>query len=222
MLWSEIHGGKIITYLMNVSGWHIVSFLVVFFIIVTAFTFKRKRRVIYYSIFTTGFAGMSFVLAVILAYQALYGYIYEMIGILTATFMIGMWAGTRITKRTERSLTILFSLELFTVALALTAPFFFRGELLFYGIVLLAGLCTGGQFTAANLSMGSPDTAGKLYGLDLIGSCIGSFIPAIILIPLFGVTRTLLLIAVMKAVSAVLILSVRMGTGMTGHPTGGK
>jgi len=222
MLWSEIHGGKAITYLMNVSGWHIVSFLAVFFITVTVFTFKRKRRVIYYSIFTTGFSGMSFVLAVILAYQALYGYIYEMIGILTATFMVGMWAGTRITKRTERSLTILFSLELFTVALALTAPFFFRGELFFYGIALLAGLCTGGQFTTANLSMGSPDTAGKLYGLDLIGSCIGSFIPAIILIPLFGVTWTLLLIAVMKAVSAVLILSVRMGTGMTEYPTGGK
>jgi len=222
MLWSEIHGGKIITYLMNVSGWHIVFFLVVFFIAVTAFAFKRKRRVIYYSIFTTGFSGMSFVLAVILAYQALYGYIYEMIGILTATFMVGMWAGTRITKRTERSLTILLSLEFLTVMLALTAPFFFRGELFFYGIVLLAGLCTGGQFTTANLSMGSSDTAGKLYGLDLIGSCIGSFIPAIILIPLFGVSHTLLLIAAMKAVSAVLILSLKIGTGMKAQYTGGK
>jgi spermidine synthase len=222
MVWSEIHGGKVITYLMKISRWHIVSFLVVFFITIPALTFKRKRRVLYYSIFTTGFAGMSFVLAVILAYQALYGYIYEMIGILTATFMVGMWAGTRITKRTERSLNILFYLELFTVALALTAPLFFRGELLFYGIVFLAGICTGGQFTTANLSMDSPDTAGKLYGLDLIGSCIGSFIPAIILIPLFGVSKTLLLIAVMKAVSAVLILSVRTGTGMTEHTTGGK
>jgi spermidine synthase len=220
MLWSEIHGGKIITHLMNVSGLHIVAFLGVFFITVTAATFRRRRRVIYYSIFTTGFSGMSFVLAVLLAYQALYGYIYEMIGILTATFMVGMWAGTRITKQTERSLTILFSLELFTVALALTAPLFFKGELLFYVIVLLAGFCTGGQFTTATLSMDSPDTAGKLYGLDLIGSCIGSFIPAIILIPIFGVSLTLLLIAVMKAVSAVLILSIKMGTGMKAQHTG--
>jgi hypothetical protein len=136
--------------------------------------------------------------------------------------MVGMWAGTRITKRTERALNILFYLELFTIALALTAPLFFRGELLFYGIVLIAGLCTGGQFTTANLSMDSPDTAGKLYGLDLIGSCIGSFIPAIVLIPLFGVSQTLLVIALMKAVSAVLILSVRMGTGVTGLTTGRK
>jgi spermidine synthase len=222
MLWSEIHGGKAITYLMKVSRWHIVSFLVVFFITITSVTFRRRRRVLYYSIFTTGFSGMSFVLAVILAYQALYGYIYEMIGILTATFMVGMWAGTRITKRTERSLTILYYLELFTIVLALTAPLFFRAELLFYVLVLLAGICTGGQFTTTNLSMDSLDAAGKLYGLDLVGSCIGSFIPAIILIPLFGVSQTLLLIAVMKAVSAGLILSVMKGAGMTEHPTGGK
>lgn len=222
MLWAEIHGGKVITYLMKVSGWHIVSFLAVFFIIITSVTFKRKRRVLYYSIFTTGFSGMSFVLAAVLAYQALYGYIYEMIGILTATFMVGMWAGTRLTKQTERPLTILFSLELFTVALALTAPFFFGRELLFYGIVLLAGISAGGQFTTANFSMGSPDAAGKLYGLDLIGSCMGSFIPAIILIPLFGVSQTLLLIAVMKAVSAVLIASLKMGTGMKTQYAGGK
>jgi spermidine synthase len=205
MLWSEIHGGRIVKYLMNVSGWHIVSFLIGFFTIVTLVIYKRKRRVLYYSVFTTGFASMSFVLAVVLAYQALYGYIFEMIGILTALFMVGMWIGTIVTRRTERSLTVLLSLELLTVVLAITAPFFFRGELLFYGIVFLAGLFTGGQFTTANLSMDAPNTAGRLYGLDLIGSCIGSFIPAIILIPLFGVSQTLMLIAAMKAVSAVMI-----------------
>jgi spermidine synthase len=205
MLWSEIHGGRIVKYLMNVSGWHIVSFLIVFFTIVTLVIYKRKRRVLYYSVFTTGFASMSFVLAVVLAYQALYGYIFEMIGILTALFMVGMWIGTIVTRRTERSLTVLLSLELLTVFLAITAPFFFRGELLFYGIVFLAGLFTGGQFTTANLSMDAPNTAGRLYGLDLIGSCIGSFIPAIILIPLFGVSQTLMLIAAMKVVSAVMI-----------------
>jgi len=212
MLWSEIHGGKIITYLMKIREWHILFFLICLFFLIIFLTYKRRRRVLYYSVFTTGFASMSFMLAVVLAYQALYGYIFEMIGMLTALFMVGMWIGTRIKKRTEKSLTILFYLELFTVTLALTAPFFFKGELLFYGIVFLAGLFTGGQFTTANLSMDAPDTAGRLYGIDLIGSCIGAFVPALILIPLFGVTQTLLLIALMKIVSAAMILSLRMGT----------
>jgi len=212
ILWSEIHGGKAIKYLIQVREWHILSFLTCFFVLIIFLTYKKKRRVLYYSIFTTGFASMSFVLAVVLAYQALYGYIFEMIGILTALFMVGTWIGTRITKRKERSLTILFYLELVTVTLALTAPLFFRGELLFYGIVFIAGLFTGGQFTTVSLSMDAPGAAGRLYGLDLIGSCIGSFVPALILIPLFGVTQTLLLIALMKIVSATMILSVRKGT----------
>ena len=212
MLWSEMHGGKIITCLIKIREWHILFFLISLLLLVIVFTYKRKRRVLYYSIFTTGFASMSFVLAVVLAYQALYGYIFEMIGMLTALFMVGMWIGTRITRRTEKSLTVLFYLELFSVTLALTAPFFFKGELLFYGIVFLAGLFTGGQFTTANLSIDAPDTAGRLYGIDLVGSCIGSFVPALILIPLLGVTQTLLLIALMKEVSAAMILSIRKGT----------
>lgn len=205
MLWSEIHGGKIIKHLMNISEWHIASFLIFFFIVITSITYKRKRQVLYYSIFTTGFSGMSFVLAVVLAYQALYGYIYEMIGLLTAMFMIGLWIGTGVTKRTERSLTILFFLEILTAALALSAPFFFKDAFLFYGIVFLSGTFAGGQFTTANLAMDAPDTAGMLYGFDLVGSCIGSFVPAIILIPLFGVSITLMLIAAMKTLSAAMI-----------------
>ena len=118
----------------------------------------------------------------------------------------------RITGRKEKSLTVLFYLELFTVTLALAAPFFFKAQLFFYGVIFLAGLFTGGQFTSANLSIDAPDTAGRLYGIDLIGSCIGAFVPALILIPLFGIIYTLLLIALMKIVSAAMILSVRKGT----------
>lgn len=211
MFWSEIHGGKIIKYLMKISIWHVIAFLIVLSIMIASLTYKRKRRILYYSIFTTGFSGMSFVLVVILAYQAVYGYIFEMIGILTALFMVGLWIGTLMTKRTEKALTILFYLELFTVALALTALLFFKGELLFYGIVFLSGLFTGGQFNTANLAMDAPDTAGKLYGFDLVGSYIGSFVPAIIVIPLFGVFQALLVIAFLKTVSAVMILGLRKG-----------
>lgn len=212
MLWSEIHGGKFIRHLMKINVWHVLALLLILFIVVTLLTYKRKRQVLYYSIFSTGFSGMSFVIAVVLAYQAAYGYIFEMIGILTALFMVGMWIGTMVTKRTERSLTILYSLELFTVALALSAPLFFREELLFYGIVFIAGLFIGGQFNTANLAMDAPGDAGRLYGFDLVGSCIGSFIPAIIIIPIFGVLQTLLIIAFMKIVSAIMILSVRKVT----------
>jgi predicted membrane-bound spermidine synthase len=59
--------------------------------------------------------------------------------------------------------------------------------------------------------MNKPEIAGKLYGLDLIGSVLGAFIPAIIFIPLFGIPNTLFLVAGIKAVSAVMILSLGIG-----------
>lgn len=207
MLWSEIHGGKVLKYLLDVRGWHIISISVFLLLAISFLISKRKRRVIYYSIFTTGFSSMSFTLAVILSYQAIYGYVYEMIGILSATFMIGLWTGTVITKHTERALRMLFYLEVTTTILALTAPVFFRAEPLFYLLILLSGAITGGQFSTANLSIGEPEAAGRLYGLDLIGSFLGAFIPSIIFIPLFGVSNTLLFIAGIKAISAAMILS---------------
>ncbi len=207
MLWSEVQGDKAFKYLLKVKEWHIISISVITLITISFFIFRRKRRAIFYSIFTTGFSGMSFTLSVILAYQARYGYIYEMIGILSATFMIGLWGGTILTRHFKRPLKVLFYLELMTITLALISPLFFKAEPLFYLLILLSGTITGGQFSTANLSIGEPDAAGRLYGIDLIGSFLGAFIPSIIFIPLFGVSNALLFVAGIKAVSAGMILS---------------
>jgi hypothetical protein len=130
-----------------------------------------------------------------------------MIGILSATFMIGLWGGTILTRHFKRPLKVLFYLELMTITLALISPLFFKAEPLFYLLILLSGTITGGQFSTVNLSIGEPDAAGRLYGIDLIGSFLGAFIPSIIFIPLFGVSNALLVVAGIKAVSAGMILS---------------
>ncbi|TAL78415.1 MAG: hypothetical protein EPN88_02150 [Bacteroidetes bacterium] len=208
MLWSEVQGDKAFKYLLKVKEWHIISISVITLITISFFIFRRKRRVIYYSIFTTGFSGMSFVIAILLVYQAIYGYIYEMIGVLSATFMIGLWGGTILTRHSKRPLKVLFYLELMTITLALISPLFFKEEPLFYLLILLSGTITGGQFSTANLSIGEPDAAGRLYGIDLIGSFLGAFIPSIIFIPLFGVSNALLFVAGIKAVSAGMIYSI--------------
>ncbi len=207
MLWAEIHGGRALRYLLEVKGLHIVSISVVILAGISFLTFRRRRRVVYLSIFTTGFSSMSLMLAVILAYQASYGYVYEMIGMLTATFMIGLWLGAYLLRPTKQALQALFYLELMTITLALISSLFFRAEPFFYVLILLLGLITGRQFSTANLCLDEPEVAGKLYGIDLIGSFLGAFIPSIILIPLFGISHTLLFIVGTKAVSAAMILS---------------
>jgi hypothetical protein len=132
-----------------------------------------------------------------------------MIGILTATFMVGLFAGAYLPRHTRKALQLLFYLELMTIVFAFTAPIFFRAEMLFYVLNFLLGVITGRQFSTANLCLHEPEAAGKLYGIDLIGSFLGAFIPSIVLIPLFGITQTLLFIVGMKIVSAIMILSVR-------------
>jgi len=208
MLWAEIHGGKILHYLLEIKGWNVILFSGILLVFISFIVFRKKKRVIYFSIFTTGFSGMSFVLAVILAYQSIYGYVYEMIGILSATFMIGLWIGTIITRNTTMPLRILFSLEVITILLAIISPLFFKAELLFYVLVFISGAIIGGQFSTANLSMDEPEAGGKLYAMDLVGSFLGALIPSLVIIPLFGVSNALLLIAFIKTFSAAMILSI--------------
>jgi spermidine synthase len=209
MLWSEVHGGRALRYLFEVKELHVVLIALAILLFVLLSTFRQKRRVIYFSIFTTGFSSMAFMLVIIFAYQASYGYVYEMIGMLTATFMVGIFAGAYLSGYIKRALQTLFYLELMTITLALISSMFFRAEPLFYVLILLLGLITGRQFSVANLCLDEPGVAGKLYGIDLIGSFLGAFVPSIVLIPLFGSLHTLLFVAGMKAFSAVMILSIK-------------
>ncbi len=208
MLWSEAHGGRGLFILLKIRGWHII--LAVLFILLSSsfFIFRKKYTVVCCSIFTTGFSGMTFMLTALLAYQAIYGYIYEMLGILSAAFMIGLWSGAVLTRYMKNTFKTLFYLELFTITLAVVSPLFFRAEPLFYVFICLSGIITGSQFGAANAAWGDNEAAGKLYGIDLAGSFAGALLSAIIVIPLFGVYNALLLIALLKTFSAFMIVSI--------------
>lgn len=206
ILWSEIHGGGALRYLPKVREWYIFPLLMLLMMVVFPFVLRRKNRVISFCIFTTGFSGMALIITVILAYQSLYGYVYEKIGILSATFMIGLFTGANVLKPPKRLLRNIFFLEILSICLAITSFMFFKAEILFYVLSLLLGVIAGRQFNSANLFISEKNTAGKLYGLDLIGSVLGAFIPSIIFIPLFGIPNTLFLIAGIKTVSAVAIL----------------
>jgi len=191
ILWSEVHGGSILKHLLKLREWHIISLLLSIVIIVTPLIFRKSKRAISFCILTTGFSGMAFIIAVILAYQSLYGYVYEKIGILSATFMIGLWIGSYILRPPERLLKNILSLEILSIGLAITSSLFFKAEILFYVLNFLLGIIAGREFNIANILWGETGVAGKLYGLDLTGAVLGAFIPAIILIPLFGIVNTL-------------------------------
>lgn len=75
--------------------WFIVPLgvLILIFIIWPGLTKRLSRISIPVVILTTGLAGMMFNLTLIFAFQVLYGYIYQKIGLMIASFMLGLAAG---------------------------------------------------------------------------------------------------------------------------------
>ena len=209
MLWAEIHGGKALHQLLHMKGWHVFTAIIISVLLSIPFLFGRRKGIVAFSVFTTGFSGMSFMLTAILAYQSLHGYVYEMIGILSASFMIGLWAGTGVTRSLRKPLVILFLLDMLIILLAALSVLFFREELITFLVVFGAGLTCGAQFSTANLSIGESTVGGRLYAFDLFGSFIGALTSSLLVIPLFGLTSALLLVSVIKASSAIMILSLR-------------
>lgn len=208
MLWAEIHEGRWLNLVLGLGEYEVSALIGVVLILLTLF-FIKKKGTVFYTLFTTGYFTMAFSLIVILAYQAYSGYIYEMIGLLTGTFMLGGAAGAYFMRNVQKPLKWLKIFDILTIILMFSAIMFMKKEMTFYLFILSAGLLGGGQFATANLSLrekGSERIAGKLYAIDLAGSFLGSFLTAIFMVPLAGIQNTILFLIFMKTLSLVLLL----------------
>jgi len=207
MLWAEVHGGVLNT-VLSFSGTTMALIAMALFVL-AAFTVVRDRtRTLYYSMFTGGYAGMAIMLAIVLGYQAAYGYVYEMIGLLGALFMVGVAIGSYVMR--GGGLRRLLAIEAIAALLAVAAPMLFRAEAMFYLLSVAAGAITGYQFALVNHLTEEPEAAaGRLYSSDLMGSFAGAVLSAIILIPMLGIRGSLLFLAGVKTVSFVAVSLVR-------------
>jgi spermidine synthase len=191
-----------------------------------------SRHSITYSIFTTGLTGMIFNLAIIFAFQTLYGYLYHQIGLLIAIFMFGIASGSLlITKRLDRikkDSLLFLKTEMAIILFSILFPFVFLVPshnlenkvvyFILYGAVLimsfLSGMSIGLQFPLANkiyLSsfMGKGmlgETAGLLYAADLLGGFFGGLSGGILLLPILGLKETCFIMAMLKISSGILFL----------------
>ncbi|MCK4417740.1 MAG: methyltransferase [Candidatus Latescibacteria bacterium] len=179
---------------------------------------------------TTGFGGMAFNMVLILAFQSLYGYVYNIIALLTAAFMVGLSAGAllmlRIMKRNTPEKSLLRCFEMLILSFSLLLPLiliFCHAEiahpLVFRavpGVILIlsaiSGFLVGSEFPLANKmylrgkgKVGQ--VAGMLYGVDLFGSWLGALAVSVALVPVLGIFQTCLLVAAFKLFSFVLVVA---------------
>jgi spermidine synthase len=176
-----------------------------------------------------GFTLIGLEMLLLLAFQAIYGYVYQQLAIIIAGFMLGMalgswWAlrgagragGTRDARRlfylqllAGVSPLVLYALFEGLAAIENPATVFFSSQILFPVLGVSSGIFGGYQFAVATRiffsnSEGKEMGPGTLYALDLAGACVGAVVLSMYLVPVFGFRETAWLMAVVNLAPAVL------------------
>ncbi len=236
LFWNSLASPKLVQVFYTLKGIGLRYYLG--FLAILAFTlgFIRRHRQkwpnihLTFAIASTGFASMVFSTLLIFLFQVFYGYIYHKIGLLTATFMLGMAIGTFIILRgLQKKSPSLSQLVKIEIAIAILAGFIFIFASVFsrlpnsqiilsisqqviFVLIIVAGLLTGMEFPlATKLSDMSSQrisiTAGRIYAADLLGAFWGAILTAVIFFPILGVWGTLVLVLALKLSSLYLIYS---------------
>ena len=149
---------------------------------------KRPSAIAACSTAASGFTMIGSEMLILLAFEAMYGYVYQQLALVIGLFMAGIALGSfaALRRPAVRSLAALALVEtlIALLPLALCALFPLAGHFVFPLLALGAGLAGGFEFPiAARLFEGKP---GTLYALDLAGSCVAAVIFSTWLIPVFG------------------------------------
>ena len=181
-----------------------------------------------------GFTGISLELLIITAFQDIFGYVYQFIGLIIALFMAGLPLGAifagKILRR-ERGLlvatqlTVLTVLQLLLMVIALLIPFFFKlsapggtaAGLFLLGLVAVVGCLVGAMFPLSlNLTMvvnGETENIGRSAGVidaaDHLGAALGAVLSGAFLLPLLGLRSSGYVLASCCLIS-VLLLAVQL------------
>ncbi|MGD9496887.1 MAG: hypothetical protein AB7Y46_11345 [Armatimonadota bacterium] len=176
----------------------------------------------------SGFASMSLEVALLFAFQAFYGYVYQMVGVIIGAFMVGVaagsvWADRWVALRPPRAagralpviLALMAALSLATAA-ALPAIGATQGgrslTWLFPLLTALIGLAVGAVFPLATDAWDSAHAAraaAGLYAADLAGAAVGAVLAGAFLAPVLGLVDTCGLMGALLA-GAALLLAARL------------
>jgi spermidine synthase len=190
----------------------------------------RRRTSAGLCVAAMGFTTIGLEMLILLAFQAIYGYVYHQLAIVIAGFMVGMalgswWTlrqatiGGPVSRRDMRSLAALQALAALSplvlyLLFRLLAPIqstrglFLASQIVFPVLALCCGLLGGLQFPLASRiffsSQHKSNSPGTLYAMDLVGSCVAAAVFSVYLIPVFGFLKTAVLTAIVNLAPALL------------------
>lgn len=185
---------------------------------------------------TTGFTGIALEILLLFAFQNMYGYLYERMGVIVAVFMVGLALGGCITNRMIQKgrtswVPVLIILEGIIGCYALALPWIIHalssysitagaGLICFTGIT---GMLTGIEFPLVNkiFIQHRKDitiSAGVTNGADHAGAFLGAILTGVIFLPLLGMVKTCIILAALNFASMALIMLSRRFARKYGTP----
>jgi len=186
-----------------------------------------RRFALILVVFTTGLSTMALQIALLFSFQSIYGFIYEMIGLIVAIFMAGLATGTTITNRyvkdksnTDILAAVQLAIAVFAGIIALLLPWSAGLDsaaqvfLLFSLLTFVSGLLNGLDFPLATeafraLNRRAEKSAGLVYGVELFGACLGAALASAIVAPIIGIVATCLLAATANAMAVAVLMVTR-------------
>lgn len=176
-----------------------------------------------FTVFSTGLSTMLLQVALLFTFQSIYGFVYEMVGLIVALFMCGLGLGAAAANRFVGDKSNINHLALVQICMTLLAGVIALGLPLlgqaqspallfaaFSSLTFLAGLLNGLDFPLAaacyhRLSRRPDKSAGAVYGLELFGACLGAILASLILAPIHGIAACFLLAALGNGTAFVLL-----------------
>ena len=185
--------------------------------------FRKMKLVVAYSIFSTGFFGMLTSLILMFSFQVFYGYLYYRIALLISIFMAGIALGsifmTKNIPKIKKELNLFVVLEVLVIAFSyimalviteLVVPLQYVSSI-FILLFFVCGILIGLEFPlASKIYLGQKEsvgeTAGVLYGADLLGGWLAGILGGIILLPILGLFNSCIVMVSLKLSSLSLLL----------------
>ena len=213
-----------VVYLYQLQYW-LSHFDINYFILITLILFPifysfLKLNFINYGVFITGFSASSVEVILIIAFQIIYGYTYQMLGIIITFFMAGLLIGSiflinKITIGMRTYSIIQYLIGIYCIILALVLYFLrsslvsnFLVHIIFILLITIMGVLTGVQFALATKlrTISISKIAASTYASDLLGAAIGAILIAAFLIPYFGIIKVSLIVAILNFITGLYIL----------------
>jgi spermidine synthase len=171
------------------------------------------RFAVLFAVFTTGLSTMTMQVALLFAFQSVYGFVYEMVGLIVAIFMAGLALGATLTRvlvrdPTERRALAAVQAVVAATALGIAWALPWAGGLAsaagvfvaFAVCTFVSGVLNGADFPLATASYLALDrrperATATVYAVELAGGCLGAALASAVVAPVLGLVACCLLAA---------------------------